>query len=130
MTEPLTIGRFRALAHAYGGVVARWPEPYRGDAALLSRHPEAAAILAEATALDGLLDEWRVPAPQRALADRIAATGPAGRSFGRARLWWSAIGIATALAGAAAGTAAAAIAAPAEASAGSTSFGDVAAPES
>jgi len=49
----------------------------------------------------------------------------------RAKLWWSGVGIAAALAGAAAGTAAVATAAPVDATPeSSTSFGDIAGQES
>ena len=58
MTEPLTPDRFRELAAAYGGVVARWPDDYRAAAAQMAREPFAVAVLAEALALDEALDGW------------------------------------------------------------------------
>lgn len=133
MDEPMTPDRFRALADAYGGVVARWPEAERGAAMRTSREPFAAAALADALALDQALDGWRVHAPSRVLADRIAGRGVRQASGGitRLRLWWSGIGIAAALAGAAAGIATVALAAPGDGvSATMTSFGDVSGRES
>lgn len=49
--------RFKALAEAYGGDLARWPEAEReAAAAFVADHPEkAAAILSEASVLDQLL---------------------------------------------------------------------------
>lgn len=132
MTEPLTIDRFRDLADAYGGLTDRWPERYRQEAAAMARHPEAAAILAEASLLDRELDAWRVPAPRRELAERVAANGPVvvRRLLTKARLWWSGVGFAAALAGAAAGAATVVIATPDDLALGaSTSFGHVTAAE-
>jgi len=128
MTEPLTLDRFRELAATYGGVVYRWPERYRDAAMATASDADAAAILREASALDAALDAWRVAAPADALRDRVMGTAPAQRSAPalRARLWWSGIGIAAALAGAATGTAAVAMVAPANLlPESSTSFGDL-----
>lgn len=49
--------RFKALAEAYGGDIARWPEAEReAAAAFVADHPgQAAPILTEAAALDQLL---------------------------------------------------------------------------
>ncbi|USI74717.1 hypothetical protein [Sphingomonas morindae] len=107
MTEPLTEARFRALADAYGGVVQRWPEAERAAALEMARLPQWQAVLAEAARLDARLDLWTVAPPSPALQARILAARrlPLSR---RARLWWSGIGLATALAGAAAGSVAAA----------------------
>ena len=129
MTEPLSLERFRALADAYGGVIARWPERERDAALRFSAHPEAVAILREAATLDATLDRWRVPAPNAALRDRIVRSAMLpGAITARARLWWSGIGVAAALAGAGAGIATVAVAAPIDiATDGGTSFGDVAA---
>ena len=133
MTDRLTIERFRDLADAYGGVVARWPEEYWTSASLVARHPDAAAILRDALALDEALDGWRVASPSRPLSERIVASAPSparGRT-GRLRLWWSGIGIAATLAGAAAGAATVVLVAPFETGPGaSTSFGDVSARDS
>ena len=128
MTEPLSLERFAALAEAYGGVVARWPQADRDAAMRMASSDEARAILQDALSLDEALDAWVSPAPSRALSDRIAVTAPAPRRSlaTRTRLWWSGIGVATALAGAAAGGIAVAVAAPVDApSDNSTSFGDI-----
>jgi hypothetical protein len=129
VTERLTLDRFRELADAYGGVIARWPEQYREDSMPMALEPEAAAILANASALDETLDAWRVPAPAAVLHNLVLTDAPAPRQrlATRARLWWSGIGFATALAGAVAGTAAVAMVTPGDVSPDSgTSFGDVA----
>lgn len=133
MSEPMTLDRFRDLADAYGGVIARWPERYRATATRMASAPAAMEILAQASALDETLDEWRVSAPTADLRSCILAGAPAPRRrFAvRARLWWSGIGIAAALTGTVAGAAAVAMVAPVEApSDGATSFGDLAAQES
>lgn len=132
MTEPLTLARFKALADAYGGVIARWPEQHRDAAMAMASQAAARDILAQASILDATLDEWRVASPALAVCDRVMASTPVQteRIVTRARLWWSGIGLAAALAGATAGTAAVAIAAPVDiTSDGGTSFGDVAGSE-
>lgn len=126
MREPLTLARFEAMADAYGGAVSRWPAAYRDAATVLATQPAARDILDRASALDGALDAWRVAPPAMALRERIvaAAPAPARRIMTRARLWWSGVGVAAALAGAAAGTVAVAITAPIDATPdGATSFG-------
>jgi hypothetical protein len=126
MTEPLTEARFIELAEAYGGVVARWPETVRAEAMDMAKRPLMQAILAQAERLDARLDLWKVEAPSAALRNRIQALRrmPLSR---RARLWWSGIGIATALAGAAAGSVAASAALPSDhaVSDDTTAFGDI-----
>lgn len=133
MTDTLSLDRFRDLADAYGGVVARWPEEHRDAAFRMASTPAAINILARASALDEMLDTWRVPVPVADLHGRLIAGAPvpSRRLVARARLWWSGIGIAAALTGAVAGSAAVAMVAPIETlSDGATSFGDVAAQES
>jgi hypothetical protein len=133
MTDPLSLERFRDLADAYGGVIARWPEQHRAAAMQMARTPNAAEILAQASMLDETLDAWRVSPPTPELECRLSASAPVpGRRFAtRARLWWSGIGVAAALSGAVAGAAAVAVLAPIELPSDSgTSFGDVAAQES
>jgi hypothetical protein len=127
MTEPLTLDRFRALADAYGGVIDRWPVGARAAAMRMAADPVAQAILVDAGALDVALDAWMVPAPSAALRDLVMPVAlPAARAWRRAKLWWSGIGIATALAGAAAGSVAAAAVAPADPpSEAATAFGDL-----
>ncbi len=131
MNAPLTPQRFAELADAYGSVVARWPEAVRAEAMIMAREPAMQAILAEAEWLDERLDSWRVPAPSTALRDRVIGSRRVA-FVRRARLWWSGIGIATALAGAAAGTAGVAIAMPSDhaTSDEATVFGDLGQQES
>lgn len=132
MSRPLTLDRFRELADAYGGAIARWPEDQRDAAARMASQPAAIEILARASALDESLDGWRVSLPSVSLRDDVIgrAPKPAGNFAARARLWWSGVGIAAALAGVASGTAAVAMVTPIDASSdGSTSFGDVGAQE-
>ncbi|TPG46521.1 hypothetical protein [Sphingomonas glacialis] len=132
MRDQLTLARFQELADAYGGVVARWPEQHRDAAMALAAHPAAREILDAASALDGALDAWRVASPSLLLRDGVIAGAPVPtrKIMTKARLWWSGIGLAAALAGATAGTAAVAFAAPIEAASDSaTSFGDVAGSE-
>jgi len=126
MTEPLTEARFIELAEAYGGVVARWPEAMRAEAMDMAKRPMMQAVLAQAERLDARLDLWKVEAPSAALRDRIHASRRMTLSR-RARLWWSGIGIATALAGAAAGSVAASAALPSDhaVSDDTTAFGDI-----
>lgn len=127
MTASLDPERFRELADAYGGVVARWPEQHREAATRFAETAEGAAVLARASAMDARLDAWRVPSPSSDLAARISTSAPSAISgLGmQLRWWWSGLGLAAALAGAVAGTAAVAVAAPVDVSS-STSFGDVA----
>lgn len=128
MINPMTLNRFQELADAYGGVVARWPELERDGALRMASHSAAVAILAQALVLDEALDAWVLSAPMGALRERVLADAPAPvrRIVDRARVWWSGVGIAAALAGVAAGTVAVAMAPLVDASiGGSTSFGDV-----
>lgn len=85
---PMTAERFRNLAEAYGGVVARWPSAEReAAAAFMADEPDAAlTALQDAETLDMLLDSWRpAPASHEVLA-RIIAAAPATRV--RARFSW------------------------------------------
>jgi hypothetical protein len=132
MTRPLTLDRFRELADAYGGVIARWPEAGRDAAMQMASLPAARGILLQASVLDAVLDEWRVSAPTAEQRSRAAlgAPVPSKSLVVRARLWWCGIGIAAAACGAVAGAAAVAVVAPINVSSDSTtSFGDVAAQE-
>ncbi len=131
MTDRMTPARFTELADAYGGVIARWPEEHRVEAMAMAAKPGMQAILAQADWLDAQLDDWRVEAPSAALRNRVAATRwiPLSR---RARIWWSSLGIATALAGAIAGsvTASAAVTFDHSLADDATAFGDAAQQES
>ncbi len=129
MTDRLSLDRFQELAAAYGGVISRWPEQVRDAARQMASEPAAGQILAQALALDERLDAWRVPSATDHLRDRVLSDAPAqGRGFAlRARLWWSGVGVAAALAGAVAGAATVAFVAPVEAPSDSaTAFGDLA----
>lgn len=73
-----------ALVDAWGGDPARWPEDVRGRIERITvAEPAAQALLAEARALDRLIEHGReapaVLSPKRrlALADRIVATAVA-----------------------------------------------------
>lgn len=126
MTDSLSEARFIEIAEAYGSVIARWPEAVRAEAMAMARLPGMRAVLVEAERLDARLDLWTVAPPSPALRDRVLTSRrtPLAR---RARLWWSSIGIATALAGAAAGSVAASAALPLDHSVSddATAFGDL-----
>lgn len=70
--------RFEAIVAAYGADPRRWPEAERADAEAFARLPEAASALAEANALDAVLDEAADAAPV-SLAFRRAALAAAPR---------------------------------------------------
>jgi len=74
----MDLERFRTLAEAYGGRVARWPAGEQEDAfALMARNGEACeAVLAEALALDDALGELRPTPASAMLRDRILAAAP------------------------------------------------------
>ena len=89
MTAPLDPSRFRELADAYGGVVARWPEQHREAAAHFGETAEGSALLARASALDVRLDAWRVPSPSSALAARVFVGAPSAvNGLGTQLRWW------------------------------------------
>ncbi len=111
MTEPMSPERFVALAHAYGGI-DRWPSALRTAGwHLAAADPACARALAQAEALDRTLDAWTVAAPTPALRQRMVAARRRSWMV-RARLWWSAIGVGTVLAGAVAGLGAAVVIGP------------------
>ena len=129
MIERLSLDRFQELADTYGGVLSRWPEQYRDAARQMASASATTRILAQALLLDETLDAWRMPAARRDLHDRVLSRAPTqGRSFAsRARLWWSGVGVAAALAGAVAGAATVAVISPNKATSDiATPFGDVA----
>lgn len=77
MNATLSLERFAALADAYGGDVDAWPVGERDAArALLDADDRAGAILADARALDALLREAPVAAPDAALTGRVLAQAP------------------------------------------------------
>lgn len=81
MTEPVTPDRVRDILAAYGAAPQRWPAAER-DAilALVATDASLAQALAEARALDGLLDD--APAPPAMMVNPIAIAA-AARSGGR-----------------------------------------------
>ncbi|MGQ9365012.1 hypothetical protein [Azospirillum sp. ST 5-10] len=69
----MTLKEFKHYTDLYGGDLRRWPDSRAADAAtLLATSDEAAAILAEAVALDGLLDT-AAPRVSAAAVNRVAA---------------------------------------------------------
>ena len=85
----MELDRFKALAAAYGGRPARWPEAERGPAeALMARMPDACAAALNAEAdIDGLLDGWRADAPSPDLRAAVLAGAPLKGAPRRPRLW-------------------------------------------
>jgi hypothetical protein len=77
--------RFKALAEAYGGDFARWPEAEREAAAVfVADHLEQAApILSEASALDQLLASPGALQASPALEEAILASAPIARPLAR-----------------------------------------------
>lgn len=96
----MDLDRFGMLVAAYGAVPARWPDEERDAAQRFARDDErAAALLAEADAIDAWLFAHQAPAPSRTLRAMVIEAAPRKRRLtGRARLWWS--GFALAIAGA------------------------------
>jgi anti-sigma factor RsiW len=94
----MDLTRFEALVAAYGATPNRWPEEERAAAEAFARaDPRAAALLAEADSIDALLFAHRVAEPSRTLRAMVIEAAPRKRRLtGRARLWWSGIGIALA----------------------------------
>jgi hypothetical protein len=107
--------RFTALAQAYGARIGRWPEAERAAAETwVQTNGHAAAVLQHADALDALLDEWRIEAPEAALRLSVLASATSRRRFKTAsvrtlwtrdvfardlRLWFAGAGLAAGLAG-------------------------------
>lgn len=77
----MTQERFKALADAFGGEMARWPDAEREAAkAYAEAHPDTAkAVLKGAQALDAMLARGAEDAPSSALFGRIVADGAAVR---------------------------------------------------
>ncbi len=105
--------RFQTLAEAFGGDIARWPEPEQPAARLFARsEPEtAAALLAEAASLDALLARSPNPSPSPRLRASVIASAPRPRNRAAVRRWAGASLAAASVAGVLAGLAAAPIAA-------------------
>lgn len=85
----MELDRFKALAAAYGGRTAHWPEAERAGAeALMARAPDAcAAVLADEAGLDELLDGWRAAAPLAELRAAVLASAPAKGAPRRSWRW-------------------------------------------
>ncbi len=98
--DGMTPERFEALADAFGGDLARWPDAERdAAAAMLAAEPAwAGATLARAGELDAVLDAFAAPRADGALAERIAAAAPARRR--RWRVWLAPAGLGVGLAAA------------------------------
>lgn len=73
----MNIERLTEILDAHGGDPLRWPEAERlAGQALAARDPRAAAMLAEAEALDVLIDAAPSHAPGAALVARVLARRP------------------------------------------------------
>jgi anti-sigma factor RsiW len=99
----MNIERLSEIVEAYGGDPLRWPEAERLAAqALAARDPRAAALVAEAEALDLLFDAVPAPAPSAALTARVLARAPRPslwrELFPGMPAWRPALGFALALA--------------------------------
>lgn len=97
----MDLARFEALVAAYGATPNRWPEEERDAAEAFARSDaRAAALLAEADAIDALLFAHQVPEPTRTLRAMVIESAPKKRRLaGRAKLWWSGIALALAAGG-------------------------------
>jgi anti-sigma factor RsiW len=94
--------RFEAILDAYGADPRRWPDAERAAARDFSQaDARAAALLASAARLDGLIELPAHAPASDALREAIVASAKTRRS--RAPLWWAGAGLGAALAGAAAG---------------------------
>jgi hypothetical protein len=77
MSPAMTLERFAVIVDAYGAEPRRWPAAERESAsALAASDPEAAALLAEARALDAGLDALPLPAAATAGQRRTAMPAP------------------------------------------------------
>jgi len=94
----MDLNRFETLVAAYGATPSRWPDEERDAAQAFARaDPRAAASLAEADSIDALLFAHRVAEPSRTLRAMVIEGAPRKRRLtGRARLWWTGLGIALA----------------------------------
>ncbi len=79
----MNIERLAAILDAYGADPLHWPESERLAAqAFVARENRAQVLVAEAEALDRLLDCAPSEAPSAALVDRVLARAPRRRGFG------------------------------------------------
>ncbi len=102
MTEPLGLGRFKALLAAYGAQPERFPEAERDAAlALLASSEEARALAQAESALDGVLALAPAPELSPALARKLAELpirNPRAARRPRFTALWTALGWAAAAA--------------------------------
>lgn len=98
----MTPERFDALAEAYGGDVARWPQGEREGAAMfMATDPaRAQAVLATAQALDQRLDAWAAQRVTPDLADAVLAGAPKPSARSWFRGWLAPAGMGAGLAAA------------------------------
>jgi hypothetical protein len=101
METAMSMARFQALAEAYGGEIARWPEGEREAArALLASDPTPlASVLAEASQVDRLLDLAPAQAVDAALLGRLITAAP--QTPNTARRWATGLSAALGLSAAA-----------------------------
>ncbi|MBI1265396.1 MAG: hypothetical protein GC187_11755 [Alphaproteobacteria bacterium] len=92
----MTTGRFEDLAGLYGPDLTQWPPAERAAAgAFMAAHPDAARrALAQAHALNDLMELARAAAPHPSLFSAVMASAPARRD---AAPRWSAMAAAAAL---------------------------------
>jgi len=97
MTD-MDLNRFEDLVAAYGATPNRWPEDERDAAEAFARSdPRARALLADADSIDALLFAHKVAEPSRTLRTMVIEGAPTKRRLtGRARLWWTTLGLALA----------------------------------
>ncbi|MDO9608547.1 MAG: hypothetical protein Q7J26_08490 [Brevundimonas sp.] len=73
--------RLHALAEAYGADLRRWPASERAFAeSLIAADPSLKTVLAQAAALDALLDASPAPTPSADLTARLLAAAPKARA--------------------------------------------------
>lgn len=94
----MDLNRFESLVAAYGATPSRWPAEERDAAEAFARtDPRASALLAEADRIDTLLFAHKVAEPSRTLRAMVIEGAPTKvRLTGRARLWWTGLGLALA----------------------------------
>lgn len=105
--DRMTIERLNEILNAYGADPLRWPVGERLTAqALAAREPRAAVLIAEAAAMDMLLDQAPAEAPSPALIAAVLKRRPKQAWIVRAwrdlfpemPVWRPALGLAVALA--------------------------------
>jgi len=94
----MDLNRFETLVAAYGATPSRWPEEERAAAEAFARaDSRAAALLAEADSIDALLFAHKVAEPSRTLRAMVVEAAPRKRRLaGRAKMWWTGLGLALA----------------------------------